>query len=979
MSSLNAMAPWLASIGSRLGESTTPHFWRSLDELADDPAFVAQVRETLPAWQDFAPMDRRAFLKLLGASLAMAGLVACSRPSADAIVPWWREPDDRPDDGAIFYATTLAMAGDVAGVLVQTNQGRPTKIEGNPAHPASLGATGPLLQAAVLELWDPDRSATPWYQGEIASWDSFAAQAAGWTQQFSSDGGGLRILSAPLRSPSLIAQRDALLQRFPGAHWHTHAAVDTSAMIDGSIAVFGKPYDLRYRLRDADVILALEADLLAAGPGHLAYARDFAMRRDPNNSAGMNRLYAVEATPSVTGAMADHRWSVPSSQIGDVLLALAARLGITPPMPAPTNVLDAARLDAVADDLATHRGRSLIAVGMTQPKHVHALAHRINLHLGNAGLTVDYLPAPVQDEDLESLCVAMHGGKVQCLLMLDVNPCYDAPAELDFLASLTRVPHVIHHGLYRDETAHVAQWHLPATHALETWSDLTAFDGTTSLVQPVIEPLYQGRSVHELLAMLMGETEQRGREIVRARWSQLDDVAWKTALRDGVIAEVSLPTAAVTPVATGVPAWPATAATSDLELVFRPDSLLHDGRYANNGWLQECPRPLSQLTWGNVAWISPALAAAHGWVDGDHVRLRLGQRSIVIPIGIMPGQSTHTVTLHLGYGRRQAGAVGDGVGISAYELRERARPWIAAGLSLEKSDGHTELASTQAHARMETREPVRSLSLAELAALVQHQGTLNEGTPATLYGESQEQGDVAWGMTIDLNACIGCKGCTVACQAENNIPVVGAEQVRHGRQMHWMRVDRYYAGPADAPTTYHQPVPCMHCEHAPCELVCPVGATMHDSDGLNVQVYNRCVGTRFCSNNCPYKVRRFNFLQFSDLTSESLKAQRNPEVSVRNRGVMEKCTYCIQRIEKAHIAADRDGRRIADGDVVTACQAACPTQAIRFGNLKDRGSAVAATKASPRRYDLLAELNTRPRTSYLAHVRNRHPSLGEDA
>jgi molybdopterin-containing oxidoreductase family iron-sulfur binding subunit len=617
--------------------------------------------------------------------------------------------------------------------------------------------------------------------------------------------------------------------------------------------------------------------------------------------------------------------------------------------------------------------------------------HRINQALGNVGRTVDYLdphgdaaaPAP---PDLAALTAAMQAGQVQTLLVLDANPVHTAPADLAFADAMAQVPNSVHLGLYRDETARRCRWHLPLAHALEAWSDARAFDGTASVVQPVIAPLYDGRSAHELVAMFGGDLNQRGRDIVRAHWSGAgghgvlaDDDAWERALREGVI-DATATSAASAEAAPPDPSWWADQPAfdgDDLELLFRPDPTVWDGRYANNGWLQELPKPPTQLTWSNAALVSPQLAERHGWKNGEVVTLASAGRRVQAPVWITPGQAANSVTVHLGYGRRHAGRVGDGQGFDAYALRAAAQPWQASGLTLAPTGRHVELASTQQHFRMEGRDLVRSATLDTFHDTPDFARD-PRGTPPSFYPLQPDDG-YAWAMVVDLNSCIGCKGCTIACQAENNIPVVGEAEVRRGREMHWIRVDRYYRGSAEAPTTFHQPVPCMHCEHAPCELVCPVGATVHDSEGLNVQVYNRCVGTRFCSNNCPYKVRRFNFLQYSDLDSETLAAQRNPDVTVRNRGVMEKCTYCIQRIETAHIAADRDGRAIADGEVVTACQAACPTQAIHFGNLRDPHSAVNRAKASPLNYVLLEELNTRPRTSYLAQVRNPHPELGEDA
>ncbi|MGN6229011.1 MAG: TAT-variant-translocated molybdopterin oxidoreductase [Dyella sp.] len=976
----------------RLGARRGRHYWRALEELADDAQFRDQLSAALPQLATMAPLDRRGFLKLLGASLALAGLGGCSGPPPEKIVPWVRRPAAQ-SDAVRFYASALCCGGEVTGVLVETHDGRPTKIEGNPQHPASLGATGRLPQAQVLELWDPDRSSHPLHGDEPSTLGAFADALAQWRAQWGTRGDGLRILSGALHSPTLRAQRRELLARFPAAQWHVHEPAGDAQTLAGAQLAFGRRCRARYDVAAADVLLTLDADLLDAMPGHLAHARAFAARRRPDRAgqgAGMNRLYAIEPTPTVTGSVADHRWPLSSAQIAAVAGQLADALGVAgaPSLPADTGApLPVAALHAVVDDLMRHRGRSLVVVGETQPPAVHALVHAINQALGNVGHTVDYIDphgdadAPAMP-DLAALVEAMQAGQVSHLLVLESNPAYTAPADVPFATALERVPHTMHLGLYRDETARACRWHLPAAHALEAWSDARAFDGTASVVQPVLTPLYDGWSAHELVARVIGAGPQDGHDIVRGYWAGesggralASDEAWERALREGVIEGTR---AAALNVRASVSSlspdeWRATDSDA-LELLLRPDPTIWDGRYANNGWLQELPKPPTQLTWSNAALISPQLAAHHGYANGDVARLRSGERELEVPVWITPGQATHSITLHLGHGRRHAGRVGDGIGVDAYRLRTAQRPWRAGALTMAPTGARQELAATQAHFAMEGRDLVRSATLDEFAS---DPAFAQAATPPTLY-PPQPQGQYAWGMTIDLNSCIGCKGCTIACQAENNIPVVGEAEVRRGREMHWIRVDRYYAGSPDAPSTHHQPVPCMHCEHAPCEVVCPVGATVHDEEGLNVQVYNRCVGTRFCSNNCPYKVRRFNFLQYSDLSEPTLAAQRNPDVTVRNPGVMEKCTYCIQRIETAHIAADRESRAIADGEVVTACQAACPTQAITFGNLLDGDSEVSRAKASPLNYDLLEEYNTRPRTSYLAQVRNPHPDLRRD-
>ncbi|HET6806386.1 MAG TPA: TAT-variant-translocated molybdopterin oxidoreductase [Frateuria sp.] len=969
----------LDDLRARLAGARGPHFWRALEELVEQPAWRRRLHDAFPQLSRLEPqLDRRGFLKLLGASLALAGLGACSRPPQEEIVPWVRRPDQLPPELPRFYASALACAGEVAGVLVEAHQGRPTKIEGNPAHPASLGATTPAMQAAVLELWDPDRSQAPLRDGLASSWDAFADEVRTLTRRFAHDGRGLHVLSGRLDSPTLAAQREAWLARFPGAHWHQYEAVDDDHALAGARLAFGEPLRARYHFDRARVILALEADFLGAMPGMLRHAADFATGRDPQSDA-FSRLYVVEASPTLTGAKADHRWALGSAHIGMFALELGELLGVPDVRASQSSGMSARRLRALARDLDAQHGSSLVLAGRTQPPWVHALAHLLNEALGNVDHTVEYYAPPEPWESsaqgLHELTGAMAAGRVDTLLVLDGNPAYATPVDAAFAESLAKVPHSIHLGLYRDETGRACRWHLPQTHALEAWSDLRAADGTASVVQPVIAPLYDSRSAHELLALFLGDL-QSPRARVQATW-QADAGAWTALLQGGVIPH-SAPPSQHRRVDRGFLArLPARADEAGLELLFAPDPTVWDGRYANNGWLQELPKPLTTLTWSNVALVSPELALAHDLKNGDALELRVDGRHAQAPVWVMPGQAARSVTVYLGYGRRHAGRVGGHLGFDAYALRRRDAPWRSEGLRVNRTGARYPLATTQRHHAMEGRAPVRAATLdtyRDDPAFAQGQAQ----PPPSLYPD-RPPGQYAWAMSVDLNACIGCGACTIACQAENNIPVVGAEEVARGREMHWIRVDRYYEGDARAPRIHHQPVPCMHCEHAPCELVCPVGATVHDAEGLNVQVYNRCVGTRFCSNNCPYKVRRFNFLQYSDLSTETLKAQRNPDVSVRNRGVMEKCTYCIQRIETAHIAADREGRRIADGEVLTACQAVCPTRAIVFGDQQDPASAVSRQKASPRNYTLLEELNTRPRTTYLAAIRNPHPALEDDA
>jgi Fe-S-cluster-containing dehydrogenase component len=823
-------------------------------------------------------------------------------------------------------------------------------------------------------------------------------------------GDGLAVLTEPLASPSLHAAIAALQASAPRAAWHAWSPLMRDAATAEAAAAPGMTP--LYRFDRARTILALDADFLGGMPGHVRYAHDFAATRRAEASAGeRSRLYAIECVPSLTGAAADHRLPLRGTDILDAARAIAHAVGASAAAPV-REVLPAAWLDAVVHDLRDSGTAALVVAGDRQPLEVHALARALNARLGALGHTVLAVPPSTtsprgEDASLAALVARMRAGAVDTLLILGGNPVYSAPADLEFAAALAKVPFSLHLGLYDDETAERCTWHVPAAHPLETWGDVRSVDGTVALQQPCIEPLYDGKSAHQVLAALSGDATANARDLVLAHWTRalgpqaaagLDD-----ALRRGRIAGAGAPaaTAASTPaearVASAAPASaapasaaPASAAPASgaasgagaapaaspdaVELVFVPDPRVHDGRYANNAWLQELPKPLSQLTWDNAAEMSPALAAHLGVSNEEHVEIGLAGRSVVAPVWIMPGMPDGTIALALGYGRRRAGSVGNGRGFDAYRLRTSTARWIAPGASVRKAAGRTSLACTQTHSRMEGRDIIRTVSVVQAAACTaQACGTPDVRQQRTLY-DSPPQGPYAWAMSIDLSACIGCGTCTIACQAENNIPTVGKEEVENGREMHWIRVDRYYEGEVARPRTAFQPVPCMQCEHAPCEVVCPVEASVHDSQGINVQVYNRCVGTRFCSNNCPYKVRRFNFFQYTrDLPQ--LDAQRNPEVTVRSRGVMEKCNYCLQRITTGRIAADREGRSLRDGEVVTACQAACPTRAIVFGDLNVPDSAVNRRKALPLDYVLLPELNTRPRTSYVAQIVNRAAAL----
>jgi MoCo/4Fe-4S cofactor protein with predicted Tat translocation signal len=989
-------SPNISDIRARLEGKSGKAYWRSLDELADTAEFRDFLEQEFP--RQAAPLEgsfqRRDFLKLLGASLALAGLTACARPVPlrEKIVPYVRQPEEIIPGRPLFYATALNQGGYAEGLLVESHQGRPTKVEGNPDHPASLGATGVVAQASVLTLYDPERSQTVMNAGEERSWEEFTAALAEVTAGLGS-GAGLRILTETVTSPTLAAQLQALLRQYPDAVWHQYDASRSDLLFEGTRLAYGQPLMPSFDFSAADVVVSLDADFTADYPGRLRHARAFADRRRVHGAeADPGRFYAFESTPTPTGSIADHRVPLGPQAITDLVAALASRLGVSTPGQARRDLplgVDEALFEALLDDLTRSAGRSLLIAGQYLPAPVQALVHAINDELGNTGSTVTLLePADQRPESgissLTDLATAMTAGDVEALIILSANPAYTAPGALGFAAALERVPFSVHLGLYFDETAEFSTWHVPQAHYLETWGDLRAFDGTVTITQPLISSFYGGRSEIEFVAALLGDDESGGYDLVRSHWGERIegsfDEFWRHSVYRGALpgsaASAARPTSqpfeAELPTGTG---------NDRLTLTFRPDSALADGRWANNGWLQELPKPFTKLTWDNAALISPATAEELGVKSGDVVTLTVGEASAEAPVYVLPGQAAGTITVHMGYGRGRAGQVGSGVGFDVNALRPADGAW-SAPVRVERTGGRYLLASTQPHHNLngtgEDRHIIRAGTLAELRHEPEH--------PHFVHPTAHESSDLypdysytsyAWGMVIDMNVCTGCNACVVACQAENNVPIVGKDQVAVGREMHWLRIDNYHSGDIDDPEYFHQPMLCQHCEKAPCEPVCPVGATVHDNEGLNTMVYNRCVGTRYCSNNCPYKVRRFNFLQYAELSNNAteLSLVNNPDVTVRSRGVMEKCTFCVQRIAKARIDAETEDRRIADGEVVTACQAACPTRAIVFGDLNDETSAVHQLKGSPLNYRLLEELNTQPRNTYLARVKNPHPSL----
>ena len=972
----------LAAIRERLSEARGLEYWRSLEEIAETDEFRDFLENEFPQrgedWRD-AP-NRREMLRLMAASLAMAGLSACVKQPSGRIVPYVRAPEEIVPGKPLYYATAMEIGGVALGLLAESHMGRPTKVEGNPDHPGSLGATHAFAQASVLSLYDPDRSQVVLREGRISSWPTFLGELnQALEQERARHGAGLRILTGTVSSPSLAAQLQNALQQYPQAKWVPWEPAAPAL----------PPFHAVYRFDQADVVLSLDADFLGTGTASVRYARDFMERR--RRMPGMSRLYVVEPMPSPTGTRADHRAPLRAGEIEGFARAVAKGVGV-----AAEGISGVPWIPALVKDLQAHRGRCVVVPGDFQPASVHLLARQMNQALGNAGRTVVYgapLEASPTDQlaGLRELIGEMNGGKITLLVIVSGNPAYTAPADLDFAGAMKNVKTRVHLAQYYDETSELCHWHIPETHYLEAWGDTRAYDGTVTIQQPLIEPLYGGKPAIELVAAIGGNPDMSAHDAVRQYWQVQQgsgdfETFWLTAVHNGVVPNTAMPNQE--PGARNQEPGVGSQERSQesgvgsqergvgLEIVFRPDPTVWDGRFANNGWLQELPKPVSKLTWDNAAYMSVATAERLGVTNEDVVELKYRGRSVRAPVFVVPGHANESVTVHLGYGRRRGGRIAAGPGFNAYTLRTSDALWHGSGLSVSRTGDTWRLAATQRHFATQGRAQVRAATLEEFKKDPQF-ANREEPAPAkelTMYPEWSYTG-YAWGMAIDLNACTGCGACVAACNAENNIAVVGKEQVLREREMHWLRIDVYHRGSLDNPEFHNEPMLCQHCENAPCELVCPVNATVHSSEGLNQMVYNRCVGTRYCSNNCPYKVRRFNFLLFSDWETPSLYGLRNPDVTVRSRGVMEKCTYCVQRINDAKIRAEKEDRAVRDGEIVTACQQACPARAIVFGNINDPASQVAKLKADPRNYAVLGELNTRPRTTYLAAVRNPNPEI----
>jgi MoCo/4Fe-4S cofactor protein with predicted Tat translocation signal len=1028
----------LAEVRSRLDGKTGRRFWKNLDELADTPAFHELMKEEFPRqsganeWVD--SVSRRGFLKVMGASLTLAGLAGCTKQPDEPIFPYVKQPEDLVLGKPMYFATAFPFPTGAIPVLVKSDSFRPIKVEGNPEHPMSKGKSDAFTQATLLDLYDPDRSQHVLHRGEVAGWGDF--QEAFSTAAKKTNGGqGIYFLSETITSPSLAAQWKQVQAAYPQAKLVQWEPVNQDASRAASKAAFGSYTDAQYKLEEADVILSLDADFLGgiAHPGFLPMAAGYAERHRYEEGKTMNRMYVVETMPTVTGLKADHRLALKPSEIAGFANALVNGS-------APQGASGDAQkfFSALTADLKASGGKCVVIPGEQASPAVHAAAYALNSSLGAVGKTVIYTetvnPMPSEQvADLKSLVADMNAGKVQWLVILGVNPIYSAPSDLVFQDAFAKVPVTVHLGSHLDETGAIANWHINQAHYLESWSDARAYDGTISIIQPMIAPMYGGKSAFDVFQTLLENSQISAYDVVLANaktYTKGDFAAeWRKALHDGWVEGTAFTVKAGGAGKSAVASFPVAPSTG-LEVSFRPDPSLYDGRFANVGWLQELPKQVTNLSWDNAAIMSMGTMADLKLDESDPVKVSFDGREFIAPALMAPGHPDGAITVHLGFGRGvQAGRVAQGVGFDAYQIRRSDAPLFVAGVTAVKVPGTYDLCITKVHniehrgsfaqydleKKLSDKDGVYSLAghEAEERAIIRY-ATVDEakknpnfaheggasGTLINKVGYSPEGEKVdkdtsffptqwnyektdpstlkiqnSWGMAIDLNSCIGCNACIVSCYAENNIPVVGREQVKVGRNMQWLRIDTYFEGDLHAPKAHFQPMACQHCENAGCEQVCPVGATVHTPEGLNAMVYNRCVGTRYCSNNCPYKVRKFNFLLYSDYDAESLKFMRNPDVSVRSRGVMEKCSYCVQRIEAVKIVADKENREIRDGEIVTACQQACPTSAITFGNINDKASKVAKLKAEERDYQVLADLNFRPRTTYTAGVINPNPEL----
>ncbi|MFU8811535.1 MAG: TAT-variant-translocated molybdopterin oxidoreductase [Balneolaceae bacterium] len=1009
-------------------DQNTTTYWKSLNELAQNEEYKTFAEREFGenATEMTDQVSRRSFLRVMGASIALAGFASCRKP-VQKILPYSKQPEDRVLGVPEFFATAMPMQGALTGLLVTSNEGRPTKIEGNPDHPASKGRTNIYHQAAILGLYDPDRSRSPRRDGTGVSKDEFT--------QFASDhfaDRSRRILFIDEASSSLTYSRlkRSILSEFDNAEWVTHEPFNEFEVIEGNNLAFGQRLRTVNHYGKADLVVSLDHDFMSphGDSNSVQNAVDLTARRKVTGTDdNMSRVYCVENSYTSTGSYADHRLRLKPSQIPAFAAALASRLS------SQLNALSAYSgvqndfsnhewVATLANELLAHRGEAIVTLGYQYNRQVHATVAAINSALGNAGETVTYHNVPFYNDRDEQAAFSdavrnMQAGLYDTVVLVGTNLAYTAPADLGIAGALANVETKIHLSDYYDETSQLCNWHVNRAHFLESWGDGYSFTGQRSVVQPLIEPLFGGVSDIEFLNIIANGSESPAYVRVVESWEQYVSGnfknQWEQVLHDGIDHDApgfsSVNVSIVSNLSSNVQDVLNARPIADIEIAIKPDATMFDGRFANNGWLQELPEPMTKTTWDNVAMMSAATARKVG-INPERsfrhknvpmIRISSGNESIEIAAWVQPGHADDSITLSVGYGREGVGRVASGVGVDTYPLRTSASPFYQQA-QVEATGNTYEIANVQDHHSLEGRDMVRSASMEQyrrepqFASFKNHHGFEVPGMKEARAAGTEDQGPVSlftenygpdhqpqWGMAIDLNACFGCGVCTIACQAENNIPVVGKREVARRRVMHWIRTDRYYEGDVDNPKVYHQPVPCMHCELAPCEQVCPVAATTHSEDGMNQMTYNRCIGTRYCANNCPFKVRRFNFFNYTKefLTTgddpEVIQMAMNPDVTVRFRGVIEKCSYCVQRVNRAKISSriKTGSRKPADGTVQTACQQACPANAITFGDLTDRQSVVSQHKLNERNYVMLEEMNVRPRTSYLAKLRNEQSDL----
>lgn len=1012
-------------------EVTSPNYWKSLGELAKNEEYEKFVEREFPenATELNDQVSRRSFLRVMGASIALAGFAACRRP-VQKIMPYSKEPEDIVPGNPLYYASAMPFQDALTGIVVENNEGRPSKIEGNELHPASKGNTSIFGQGSLLNMYDPDRSRYVRNDGERSSVSAFAEFCS---DHFANTDQNIAFVSEANSSITYNRLKEQALEAFPNAQWITYEPFGEDHALEGTNIAFGERLRTYNHFGQANVIVSFDDDFLnpAANKNSVEDTKQFTNGRSVSSPEdGMSRFYAIESTFSLTGSNADNRLRIKSGDIELFIYALAAELsqsvsGLEAFNGHSNEFSDHEWIPVLAEELLENRGDSILTVGRDHKPAMHATIAAINVALGNAGETVSYYDVPHIDdqnnqEAFSELVDNLNSGAIDTVVLVGTNPAFTAPANLNFPEALSNAEQVVHLSDYYDETSKLANWHINRAHFLEAWGDGSSYTGTRSIIQPQIEPLYSGISEIEFLNTILTGEESDGFDLVQETWqdyftSNFQD-QWERVLHDGVAEEEEYPTVSAS-ISDEFNSQAATfisdAQSSDgTELVIRADSTVFDGRYTNNGWLQELPKPMTKITWDNVALMSKKTAdelgvteAGLGKSEVEVVSITVDGTTVEIPAWVQPGHADDSITITVGYGREGIGRVANTMGTDTYPLRTTENMFVADNISIEKTNRTYEIACTQDHNTMEGRSLLRHATLQEyredpnfssyessydaempgLSYAEEH----GEDRPLSIFNSIDEQeypaDEPQWGMAIDLNACTGCGVCTIACTAENNIPVIGKREVSEGREMHWIRNDRYYDGDVNNPKALHQPVPCMHCELAPCEQVCPVAATTHSDDGMNQMTYNRCIGTRYCANNCPYKVRRFNFFNYSKefLTTgddpEIVQMAMNPEVTVRFRGVMEKCTYCVQRVNRAKIETDiktnGETQKPADGSVETACQQACPADAIYFGDLTDSESEVVKAKKNNRNYLLLEELNTRPRTSYLAKLRNPNPKL----